>query len=88
MTFHDKPSADPVPLRFGFSAGPVEVAAGYEETAGGAYVAALDGSPLTARLAGRDTSVALQSQGADQGALSLKGSTRALRGALAACHGL
>lgn len=88
VTFHDKPSADPVPLRFGFSAGPVEVAAGYEETAGGAYVAALDGSPLTARLAGRDTSVALQSQGADQGALSLKGSTRALRGALAACHGL
>lgn len=88
VTFHDRPAADPVPLRFGFSAGAVEVAAGYEPTAGGAYVATLAGTPLAARLAGRDSSVAVQSQGADQGLLSLKGSTRALRGALAACHGL
>ena len=88
VTLHDKPEVDPVPLRFGFTAGAVEVSAGYEQTAGGAYVAALDGSPLAARLAGRDTGVAVQSQGADQGMLSLKGSTRALRGALESCHGL
>lgn len=88
VTFHGKPEADPVPLRFAFTAGAVEVAAGYEPTAGGSYVAALEGSPLAARLAGRDTSVTVQSNGADQGVLSLKGSTRALRGALEICNGL
>lgn len=88
VTFHAKPDTDPVPIRFDFAAQPVEIAVGYESTAGGAYVAALEGTPLAARLAGRDTSVAVRSHGADQGRLSLKGSTRALRGALESCHGL
>ena len=67
--------------------GALEGRAGFEATAGGAYVVALAGQPLAARLAGRDSEVDVSVDGAAQGSLSLAGSTRALRGALADCHG-
>ena len=49
-------------------------------------VALADG-PLADRLAGRDSEVAVSVDGRPQGILSLAGSTKALRGALAECHG-
>lgn len=86
LTFHSKPQDDPVPVEFDFSGGQVSVTAGFEPTAGGAYVVALDDGAVVAGLAGRDSTVSVRSGGADQGILSLKGSTRALRGALSGCH--
>lgn len=86
VTFREAPKAEKVRLDFAFSAGPVEVPAGLEPTAGGAYVVALAGSELSARLGGRDTEVAVSVDGAAQGLLSLVGSTKALRGALADCR--
>ena len=74
-------------MPFAFSQGPLEVTAGYESTAGGAYVVALADSPLAARLAGRDREVEVEVDGKPEGTLSLAGSTKALRGALADCHG-
>jgi hypothetical protein len=87
LTFHQRPDGDSVALGFAFSQGPVDVSAGYEETAGGAFVVALEGATLAARLAGRDTEVAVSVDGRAEGTLSLAGSTKALRGALADCHG-
>jgi hypothetical protein len=88
VTFHERPAADQVPLGFAFSQGPVEATAAFEETAGGAYVVALADGPLAARLAGRDSEVAMAVGGEAEGVLSLEGSTRALRGALGECHAL
>jgi hypothetical protein len=87
LTFHQRPEGDNVALDFAFSQGPVEVTAGYEETAGGAFVVALEGEELAARLGGRDTEVAVGVDGRAEGTLSLAGSTKALRGALEDCHG-
>ena len=87
VTFHERPEAASVPLAFAFGQGAVEAEAGFEETAGGAYVVALADGPLAARLAGRDSEVAVRAAGRDEGVLSLEGSTRALRSALADCHG-
>ena len=42
---------------------------------------------LAQRLGGRDTEVAVAVDGRAEGTLSLAGSTKALRGALEACHG-
>lgn len=86
-----EPSTPPAPalaLRFGFTSGAVEARAGHEETAGGAYVVALAGTPLAAEMAGRDSKVPVTIDGAAAGVLSLSGSTRALKGALGPCHGL
>jgi hypothetical protein len=87
VTFHDRPAAETVRLAFGFSQGAVEAETRYEETAGGAFVAALAEGDLAARLAGRDREVAVSVDGAREGVFSLAGSTRALRGALEGCHG-
>lgn len=87
VTLHDRPAADRVALGFGFSDGPVDVEAGFEATAGGAFVVALGDGPLAARLAGRDRTATVSIDGAEQGVLSLSGSTRSLRGALTDCHG-
>ena len=87
VEFLQKPSADMVTLGFDFSQGPVEASAGHEETAGGAYVIDLEGGPLAARLAGRDSKVDVDLDGQKQGALSLAGSTKAIRSALADCPG-
>ena len=77
-----------VALGFDFSQGRVEASAGFEETAGGAYVVALADGALAARLGGRDSEVEVGVDGRPEGTLSLSGSTRALRGALADCGGL
>ncbi|MFO1207982.1 MAG: hypothetical protein U1E40_02025 [Amaricoccus sp.] len=86
VTFRDRPKADEVKLGFAFSQGPLDARAGFEQTAGGAYVVALAETPLADRLGGRDAEVALSVDGAGQGTLSLEGSTKALRGALADCR--
>lgn len=87
VTFHERPAADTVELDFAFSQGSLAVDFGYEETAGGAFVAALADGPLAKRLGGKDAEVAVAVDGRPQGILSLAGSTKALRGALSACHG-
>jgi hypothetical protein len=88
LTFHERPEAESVALGFDFSQGRVEASAGFEETAGGAYVVALADGALAARLGGRDSEVEVGVDGRPEGTLSLSGSTRALRGALADCGGL
>lgn len=88
VTVTDRPPAEAATLRFGFRGGAVEARAGFEETAGGAYVVALAGTGLAERLAGRDSSVPVALDGTPVGVLSLSGSTRALRGALGVCKGL
>jgi hypothetical protein len=87
VSFRDRPEGDSATLAFAFSDGEVEASAGYEATAGGAFVTALSDGPLAARLAGRDSEVAVSVDGAAEGTLSLAGSTRAIRGALEACGG-
>ncbi len=83
----DPVRAEPaVTLRFAFGEGVVEATAQLEPTAGGAHVIALAGSPLAQRLSGRDSRVQVSVDGADAGTLSLAGSSRALRAALATCH--
>lgn len=86
VTFHEKPAADAVSLRFAFSQSPLTVKATFEAGAGGAYVVPLSDGDLAARLAGRDRDVALSVDGAAEGVLSLSGSSRSLRGALASCR--
>ena len=49
---------------------------------------ALAEGALAARLGGRDSEVEVGVDGRPEGTLSLSGSTRALRGALADCGGL
>ena len=85
--FAERPASDEVELGFAFSQGAVTAAASYEETAGGAYVAALDQGALADRLGGRDREVAVSVDGEPQGTLSLDGSTRAVRAALETCRG-
>lgn len=86
VTFHERPASESVELGFAFSQGAVTAVAGFEETAGGAYVAPLRDGPLAARLAGRDGDVALRAGAEEQGVLSLKGSSRTIRAAIGACH--
>lgn len=88
VTVTGRPAAEALTLRFGFTGGVVEVRAGYEESAGGAFVVALADTPLAARLAGRDSTVPVALDGESAGILSLAGSTRALKGALDTCRGL
>jgi hypothetical protein len=87
VTLRGRPEAAAIGLDFAFSQGPLAAEADFEETAGSAYVVALADGALAARLAGRDSEVAVSLDGAPQGILSLAGSTRALRAALADCHG-
>lgn len=87
VTFHERPAAETVRLGFAFSQGALEADAAFEATAGGAYVVALADGPLARRLGGRDKAVAVTVDGEAAGELSLAGSTKALRGALEACHG-
>lgn len=86
VTFHERPKANTLTLGFGFGAGRLDVPASYEEGAGGAFVVALSEGDLAARLGGRDREVALSVDGVDQGMLSLVGSSKSLRGALADCR--
>ncbi len=72
-------------LEFGFSGRDVSTAAKREDGAGGALIVELSGSPLPALLSGRDISARISIDGAEQGTLSLRGSTRAIRSTLSAC---
>jgi hypothetical protein len=87
VTFHDRPEPDTVRLTFAFSQGPEAAEASYEQTAGGAFVIALEEGDLATRLGGRDREVEVSVDGVAVGILSLAGSTRAIRGALETCHG-
>jgi hypothetical protein len=87
LTLEPRPEAEVAAVGFTFSGAAVEVEARLEPGAGGAYVAGLSDGPLAALLAGRDTAVAVAVDGEAQGVLSLAGSTRAIRGALAPCGG-
>jgi len=86
LTLRARPDEDTLPLELAFSQGAVSASASFEPTAGGAYVVALAEIPLAARLAGRDSEVAARLGSNDEGILSLKGSTRALRAALESCY--
>lgn len=86
VTLHTPTDNRTVTLGFDFSQGAVTTEAGFEETAGGAYVVPLAEGPLAARLGGRDSEVPVSLDGTRQGILSLSGSTRALSGALEGCR--
>jgi hypothetical protein len=86
VTFNEPPPADSVSLDFAFSQGEVTATAGFEATAGGTFVVPLADGPLADRLAGRDSRVSVSVDGAEQGILSLSGSTRAIRAALDECR--
>jgi hypothetical protein len=70
---------------FAFSGQTLTATARHEATAGGAYVIDLRETPLAQALAGRDSKTAITLDGAALGELSLAGSSKAIRGALASC---
>ena len=84
--FHEPPAPEELRIDFGFAQGTIGGPARREASAGGAYVVGLAGQPLAGLLAGRDARAAVSVDGAAQGNLSLSGSSRAIRGALASCH--
>lgn len=86
-TFSERPAGATARFRFGFSDKPLEISAGREDSIGGAYVAALEGTGLAAQLGGKMSKVTVSVDGKPAGNLSLTGSTKALRGALADCGG-
>ena len=86
VSFNERPAGDSVTLDFAFSQGDVQATAGFEATAGGTFVVALADGPLADRLGGRDRDVAVDIDGEAQGVMSLSGSTRAIRNALAECR--
>ena len=60
LTFHDRAAERERRARLRLQPGPLDVTAGFESTAGGAYVVALADAPLAARLAGRDSEVEVE----------------------------
>jgi hypothetical protein len=86
LSFLDPPAAAVIEAAFGFASGPVTVEARMEPTAGGAFVVALAGTPLASRLGGADSATELSVDGGAPTRLSLRGSSRALRVALADCY--
>jgi hypothetical protein len=86
LLFQEAPAADRLALQFTFAShGPIGGPALREATSGGAYMVTLEGSPLAGWLAGRDDRVDLRVDGQPVGAVSLAGSSKALRGALDGC---
>ncbi len=85
VRFTTAPPPGTVTLEFTFSSGRLALAATHEPSAGGAFVMDLTEKPLAAALAGRDSSAEVSVDGTPQGTLSLRGSTKALRTALADC---
>jgi hypothetical protein len=86
VLFHEPPGPEELRIDFGFAQGAIGGPARREASAGGAYVIGLGDQPLAGLLAGRDSRAAVTVDGAAQGDLSLAGSSRAIRGALASCH--
>jgi hypothetical protein len=86
LLFNESPAADTLALQFDFAShGPIGGPAQREPTSGGAYMVTLNGSPLASWMAGRDGSATLAVDGRSIGTVSLAGSSKALRGALAPC---
>jgi hypothetical protein len=85
VVFREAPAAETAAIEFAFTERNLEIPARREAGAGGAYVIDLADRPLAGLLSGRDVTVELAVDGAAQGALSLKGSTRAIRAALESC---
>lgn len=79
------PPGDTLDLGFGFAGRTLTVTARREPSAGGAYVIDLGETPLAQALAGRDSTAAITLGGVALGDLSLSGSSKAIRGALASC---
>ncbi len=86
LLFHQPPARDMLRLEVRFAShGPIGGPAQRQPASGGAYLVTLNGSPLASWLAGRDSAADLSVDGMAIGRVSLAGSSRALRGALAAC---
>jgi hypothetical protein len=79
------PPGDTLRLGFGFAAKTLAATARREPSAGGAYVVDLSAIPLAQALAGRDARATITLEGAALGELSLAGSSKAIRAALASC---
>jgi hypothetical protein len=88
VTLAGGPGPETLGFDFTFSAASAGGEARREEGAGGAYVLDLSDGALARLLAGRDSEANLAIEGTEQGVLSLRGSTRAIRGALAPCLAL
>ena len=86
LTFHDRPAAESVALDFAFSQGRLRPPPGSRAPPAAPTWCRWPTAALAARLAGRDSEVAVSVDGRPEGILSLAGSTRALRGALEECH--
>ena len=86
IVFKEARIDEEVRVDFSFASETAGGAARREPTAGGAYVIGLRDRPLAGLLAGRDTSAGVAIDGADQGRLSLSGSSKAIRGALETCQ--
>jgi hypothetical protein len=84
-TLREPPPGETAQIEFAFSGASVSSTATREDQAGGALVIDLADRPLAGLLAGRDSEARVALDGADQGVLSLRGSTRAIRSALASC---
>lgn len=85
LLFHQSTVSDTVQVAFGFSSQPMAGPATRSAGTGGTYVIGLANNPLVGLLAGRDSQVVFSADGVALGAISLSGSTKALRGALSAC---
>jgi hypothetical protein len=84
-TLREPLPAETARIEFAFAGETVSGEARREDSAGGALVLELAEGSLARMLAGRDTSARVSLDGAGQGELSLRGSTRAIRGALEGC---
>lgn len=78
-------AAETAQIEFTFAGGSASSTARREDGAGGALVIELADRPLVGLLSGRDSTARVSLDGAEQGVLSLRGSTKAIRAALAAC---
>ena len=84
----EAPAAETSEIGFAFAAQTVSSAARREDSAGGALIVELADRPLAGLLSGRTARRRSSVDGAEQGVLSLRGSTRAIRGALESCMAL
>lgn len=85
VVFAQRPTDASVRMDFGFTRGSLGGPAVRQQGTGDAHVISLRGSELASLLAGRDSEVAVAVNGMPQGRLTLRGSSAALRSALAPC---
>ncbi|KFI28674.1 hypothetical protein CDV50_02515 [Haematobacter massiliensis] len=85
VVFRERPRETTVRIDFAFAEGVLGGPASRQRGTSDAYVISLAGGALAGQLSGRDGTVGLSVNGVSQGTLPLRGSTSALRGALAGC---